>query len=272
MYKYPVAVEVEELPVGVPLREYPHAGKRYVAGCMGVSYQLRLKNHSHRRLLAVCTVDGLSVMDGQPGDMQGSGYVIPACGSLVIPGWRLSQNRVAQFVFQDKAQSYAVQTSRGADVGVIGVAAFFEETIRALTWVSSWSWRPYTVSPYPPSSVTGTSDSLTNLCCTTSSPGTEPSTSIYTVTAQQMADAEAAGMLTPTQTLGTGFGPSVDHRVTDTSFRRPSAPAAVLTLYYDTRDNLRARGILVDAPAAESAPRAFPADRQYCAPPAGWPG
>jgi hypothetical protein len=60
--------------------------------------------------------------------------------------------------------------------------------------------------------------------------------------------------------LGTGHGRSETSRVTYTSFERDSdAPAEVVTLRYDTRENLLAMGVIRDAPVyARPAPTPFP--------------
>jgi hypothetical protein len=114
---------------GVAMREYPHnyTGKTYIAGESGRQYSLRFTNHTGRRVLVIATVDGLSVMDGKPGDLQASsGYVLAPGGRIDVPGWRLNDSEVAAFVFGGPSESYAAKMGRPENIGVIGVAVYEE--------------------------------------------------------------------------------------------------------------------------------------------------
>jgi len=70
--------------------------------------------------------------------------------------------------------------------------------------------------------------------------------------------------------IGTGFGESMEDRVTTKEFRRAWHNPSVLVLRYGTADQLRARGILVCGPHDRVAyANPFPADTG-CTPPSGW--
>ena len=92
----------------------------------GVRYTVRLTNNSDQKLLGVLTVDGLSVMNGEPGDYYSGGYVLSPHTYTDVPGWRVDDNTVARFVFSNQAESYAALMQRRTNIGVIA-CAFFEE-------------------------------------------------------------------------------------------------------------------------------------------------
>jgi hypothetical protein len=72
------------------------------------------------------------------------------------------------------------------------------------------------------------------------------------------------------QTLGTGFGAATSFHTRTVAFQR-GAMAAMLTLYYDDRRGLKARGVPLEPPRrAISQPQAFPGLSIGCTPPAGW--
>jgi hypothetical protein len=59
--------------------------------------------------------------------------------------------------------------------------------------------------------------------------------------------------------LGTGFGQRERDEVHDVDFERASSePDQVITLYYDTRAHLIARGVLPEAPTWPREPEVFP--------------
>ena len=107
--------------------EAAHVGDRtYVMGTIGARYTITLTNHTGHRFETVATVDGLDVINGQPGTPSNRGYVLMPFATLEIDGFRQSQDAVAAFRFARVADSYAAQTGSARNVGVIGVAFFAE--------------------------------------------------------------------------------------------------------------------------------------------------
>lgn len=103
-------------------------GDRVIAlGDPGERYALRIENHSSERFEVVATVDGLDVLDGGVGSVQKRGYLVAAHGSVIIDGFRRSQNDVAAFRLGDVARSYANSKGKARNVGVIGFALFEEQ-------------------------------------------------------------------------------------------------------------------------------------------------
>src|SRR6185503_11696034 len=111
---------------GRTLPIYQHEGRLYVAGEPRHQYELRVRNSSNMRVLAVTSVDGVNVITGQTAAQEQSGYVLGRWDSVRIEGWRKSLDEVATFYFTKLADSYAARTGRPRDVGVIGVALFRE--------------------------------------------------------------------------------------------------------------------------------------------------
>src|SRR5262245_57212978 len=119
-------LEVYDRTAGQTLPIYEHEGRLYVAGEPRHQYELRVRNSSGGRVLAVASVDGVNVITGQTAAQEQSGYVLGRWDSVRIEGWRKSLDEVATFYFTRLADSYAARTGRPNDVGVIGVALFRE--------------------------------------------------------------------------------------------------------------------------------------------------
>ena len=119
-------LEVYDRTSGRTLPIYEHEGRLYVAGEPRHQYELRIRNSSAGRLLAVTSVDGVNVISGETAAQQQSGYVLGAWDSVRVEGWRKNLDEVATFYFTRLADSYAARTGRPHDVGVIGVALFRE--------------------------------------------------------------------------------------------------------------------------------------------------
>jgi hypothetical protein len=81
----------------------------------------------------VATVDGLDVIDGQPGSFEKRGYLVAPWSTVEIDGFRRSEDEVAAFRFGRVRDSYAAKRGSDRNVGVIGVAVFQERG-------SSWPW------------------------------------------------------------------------------------------------------------------------------------
>jgi hypothetical protein len=131
-----------ELSVVVPARngftkipEFGLENLTLVEGRRGQKYAIRLRNDSAQRVMAVVSVDGLSILDGQPCTAQSRGYVIPAYQSADIEGWRSSLETIHRFEFKAREQAYAKGRSP-ADTRNCGVIAvkYFSEKARPVTF------------------------------------------------------------------------------------------------------------------------------------------
>lgn len=121
-----VQVQDEQTGAVFPIFRQGGAVSGFVGGETGHSYKLSLSNSTNQRLMVVVSVDGVNVITGQDASIKQSGYVIAPYSTTVIDGWRKSLNNVAKFVFSNPRDSYASQTGRPANVGVIGFAVFKE--------------------------------------------------------------------------------------------------------------------------------------------------
>jgi len=80
-------------------RQYLHKGRTYIEAKEGSEYAIELKNNSWERILAVVSVDGLNVVDGEAADPDGAGYVLDAYTAQKFYGFQYSKEKVATFKF-----------------------------------------------------------------------------------------------------------------------------------------------------------------------------
>ena len=206
-------VQIIDRSTGQTLETWRHRSRLYVAGTPGNRYAVSLRNRSDGRVLAVISVDGVNAISGETANASQSGYVLASGQAAEIAGWRKNMDEVAAFYFTRIADSYAARTERPQNVGVIGVAVFNEYV------------------PPPPVQI-GAQEKA------------EASADNAARSAASAAPAPAAEAK-----LGTGHGERIAARVGHTEFRRLSTqPNEVITIYYDSRTNLIARGIIPGAP------------------------
>ena len=225
-------VEILDRNTGEVLPVHWHDGERYVAGEPGREYEIRLRNQGDNRMLAVTSVDGVNVITGKTAAALGSGYVIdPGC-LVDIDGWRKSMEQVAAFYFTALPDSYAARTGRPDNVGVIGVA-LFRERVRVMALERDE--RASSATPTPSAEAS----------------------------AAQKSRGVTSGFLNREDRLGTGHGQRLDSGAVYTEFERASdEPDEVIRIYYDSRKNLVARGIIPRPKyrVAERLPNPFPND------------
>lgn len=230
----PVQLQLVERDSGRILPSAWHAGQRWVAGEPGQRYAVRLHNTSARRVLVVLSVDGINAISGESASPSQTGYVLAPGQSADIAGWRKSLEDIAGFHFTRIGDSYAARTGRPDNVGVIGLAVFYERIT------------PPMPQPGPPIS---------------SMRRAAPPAPAAEAAAQDRAYSSAA--TAPAQSVGTGHGAREHAPVRYVDFERASRqPAFIATLRYDTRANLLARGVPIPSrqePWHPREPRAFPA-------------
>ncbi len=229
-------VRVIDRSRNVELPVIRHQGQLYVAGSPGTEYSVMLRNRAGGELLAVLSVDGVNAVSGETARPDQTGYVLRPRQQAEIRGWRKDLQRTAAFHFTTLPESYAARTGRPDDVGVIGVAVFRAAVPPAVGIAPRQPFRG------------GASDSG------------EPM-------AQQRLEAPAAAAAeaarpagVPAAPLGTGHGRTEHSPVRHAQFERASpVPDEVVTIFYDSRANLVARGILPPSlPPIARAPQPFP--------------
>lgn len=264
--------EVEILVNGHPIKEYLHKDGRYfVEGRKGQEYSIKIRNNGYQRILAVPTVDGLSVLNGKEASYDSSGYIINGYSSYTIKGWRRSNSEVAEFYFSDPSESYASRKDKGQNLGVIGVAIFREKVsykpVEVIVKHEHHHWpchdifcpicnpKPfnwdYSWPKYSSGGSLGSANDIPNniMMC---------SASCENKNYKQEERSLSAG-------LGTGWGQTIEDKVQTIDFDKESSPDAVFEFYYNTRENLEKAGIDLSLRPVYVSPQAFP--NQYCEPP-----
>lgn len=258
---------------GGALPTYTHGGSMYVAGRMGERYNIRVRNNTGERVEAVVSVDGRDVVSGQLGNYKTQrGYVLEPWGSVVIDGYRQSLDTVAAFRFTDVGNSYSGRWGNPQNVGVIGVAVFKEyQPRRRPSPPAPIATRPY-YDPYYGGDVEASHGRASSAPAPADAPAAK--------------SAEAAGgyyqrddvaRYERNPRLGTQYGETTYSSVREVTFERrhKRRPDILTTIYYDSAENLRARGVIPDpyfAPPPPYDPRPFPYDdrdryNQYAPPP-----
>jgi hypothetical protein len=241
---------------GRRIPEYGHCGKTFVEGRRAHRYEIKFKNSRAERVLAVPTVDGLNVIDGNPHTDSSPGYVVqPYCSGVIgVQVW--AEKRVVQPPAQE---------------------------------VHIHHWPPYSWPPpkpfYPDTTIIyrSTADSGRYMCGvgslihahgptgpvgakgTPGVPGVDfpgVSTSITdhsTLCCSNMASSQA-----PEFNLGTGYGAAAVDVVSQTHFEK-GLWLAMMEIYYSDAEGLAKDGITVSkAPSLAVFPQAF---GSFCKPP-----
>ncbi len=262
-----VSVSIESPHSGSFMTHW-YGGSTYIEGRIGERYNIRVTNNSGERVEAVVTVDGRDVVSGEMGDYRSQrGYVLEPYGSVVIEGYRQSLDYVAAFRFADIHASYSSLRGTPQNVGVIGVAVFNEagrrraqRRARPLTQRDSYS--PYGAAGgaagRAPAPAAESADAAVGYGgATTSARPRRP--------AKSKSKSAAWAPAPRPNRLGTEYGETTYSSVRETTFRRRNKrrPDSVRTIYYDSRQGLRARGIPVDPPIYYSAPTPLPSPAPF---------
>ncbi len=265
-------VTVVDRSSGQTLPVHYYRGEYWVAGTPGAKYSVSVANASGGRVLAVMSVDGVNVLNGQTASIDQSGYVFNGYQRYEVTGWRKSNNEVAAFEFVASPASYAERTGRPANVGVIGVALFKERAYQP----------PISVTPAPPWSVggrkseaeMGSAGRATDSAANTAQP-------VPAAPAASAAPAEMAKRAEPRydgradavrEKLGTGHGEREWSQVSHTSFERAqSSPNETIRIRYDSYENLVSMGVIQSPRPWQRTPNPFPDNLGYVPdPPRFW--
>lgn len=268
-----ITIKIED-ENGNQLPGVKHEGTLHVAATEGERYRIRLKNTTGARVLVVLTVDGKSIVDGQPGRTDGSGYVLTPYEEHVFDGWRQTDQTVAAFRFGKKGESYSSLMGSPENVGVIGVAVFDEKAPKPVTVVHERLvpmpyFVPTPVDPWAPwrrrhtmfGEVTWTSGLHSTIGVSTGT-GSTVFGSTVTCSVGDPSGPTMDAAVVGAQLLGTEYGETITSVVSKTSFARATEhPAEVWEIRYDSLESLQAQGIMSQPPSRRpKAPAAFPAN------------
>jgi hypothetical protein len=263
-----VDVTVVNRNTGERLTPYRYDGKLYVAGTPGDRYAIELKSKRGERVLTVLSVDGVNVLTGQTAATLQSGYVVDGWQSYSISGWRKNMDDVAQFVFTALPNSYAARTGRPDNVGVIGVAVYREKVVPPPQPVAV---APLPTQPWREEYVRRSLDDAARQAAPAPAPAAKAEAASGNLGKADQAEsrvAESAEVEKKAKRLGTGHGEREYSPTRYTEFVRNSdSPDEVITIYYDSRANLVARGIIPSSRLAEPTP--FPAGVGFVPDPRG---
>ena len=237
-------VTVIDRSTGQTLPVHYFKGEYWVAGNPGAKYSISVASAVGGRVMAVMSVDGVNVLNGQTAGVEQSGYVFNPFQRYEINGWRKSNQEVAAFEFVASPSSYAERTGRPANVGVIGVALFNERVYQP----------PVVVAPqYRYRGDAGGMESRK------SAPAPSQSAADGASERGPMAKHAESGPALR-EKLGTGHGERETSVVSNTSFERAqSAPNETISIRYDSRENLLAMGVIQRPHHPwHSSPNAFP--------------
>lgn len=292
--------QLKVLVNGKPIQEYHKDGNTFVEGRVNSNFELELKNLTCRKILVHPTVDGLSAMTGKEASMKDDeGYVLSPYQVMRVPGWRLNNQEIAQFVFAGSGQSYAEQTGKGKDKGVIACAVWEEEikffepnwyhnstsgifTLdRGIRYGNSGGGTYSANTPVQDSvtnvdlndSFSGESQTISTLSLDSCNLNLDHSNPVNVCNVDLCSSVSFGEQQKTSNNIGTGFGKKANHRVYTVTFNKSTSdPIVVATIYYDNIAGLKNRGIKISKKKqATSLPNPFPADKG-CAPPPGWRG
>jgi hypothetical protein len=276
--------DINILVNGNRCKQYNHNnGKTFIESKHGSEYSIEIKNNTWQRKFVMCSIDGLNIIDGKTAGEDGPGYIINAYSSNRYDGFRVSDEKVAKFVFDAKDKSYASSKEDGSEknVGVIGVRIFDEKIKPLPTVIETTRWVPYPAYPSThPQWIYG--NDTTNTCCGgigSSSYSCNSSFNIPTKTSgnvlrscnlEEMISCNLAADSTLAEfDTGTKWGSSKESKVVEVEFER-----GLLTLskdiYYASRQSLIHMGVPIGNEKQVSFPKSF--DDKYAKPPKGWVG
>jgi hypothetical protein len=242
-----VDLKIVDRDSGAVLTPHVSEGKYFVAGIPGHRYGVQMRNRTGARVLAVVSVDGVNVVSGATASLDQDGYVLDPYQFTEIDGWRKSMSEVADFNFTALSRSYAAKTGRPDNVGVIGVAVFREKT-------PEWRERTDKIAAQP--SYAEPQRERAQSPASVPPPAARDSAAAGAAKSQVDTRSANSAMAKPMQSesLGTGHGQREESIISYTRFERESStPNEIDSVWYDSYNNLIARGI-IDVPHREPTP------------------
>jgi hypothetical protein len=226
------------------ITEFNKDGLTYVEGRKGSKYKIRVENRTASKIKAVMSVDGLNIISGKRATSNDSGYVLEAFEGCDFPGWRINDNQVREFFFTKSKNSYNSKTYNDTNnIGVIGVMAY-KAYVPPVTY--DWNhYKPFDSGRYywglNSVSVTASfsADTPANLA-----KGVQPNRTTF------------RGLVEPAS-VGTGMGKTIESKTTKVDLIWDIQPFATNLIYYKTRKELEAMGIVVAPIKSKPLPSAF---------------
>ena len=289
--------DVQILVNGSRCKQYNHDGKIFIESKHDSEYTIEIKHDSWKRILAVCSVDGLDILNGKPATENGNGYVINQLSATKFDGFRVSDEKVAKFVFTTKDGSYAAskEDSSEKNVGVIGVRIFQEKlppppVVKEIhhhhnNWQHQFGWGWWDKNnpplPYNPPiwcdttyGTAGTTcdmvgdDNVRHFSSLCNNGTNNLSNNISAKTAVNCSSILREVKETPRGfDMGTKWGEAKESRVIEVEFEK-GILAFTKNIYYASRQSLIEMGVPLGNEKQVSFPEPF--TEKYATPPKGW--
>lgn len=238
---------VEVLVGGKPVRKIRHNGQTYVPVNVGDVMQIEVYNDTYRKICASVSVDGIDVVHGELATYNDAGYVIDPRQKHIVNGWRISEDKVAQFVIGAKGVAYSEKVGKGGNQGAIGVVVHPEAEPKIVKRCGpcGQSVKMYNqIDTY----------TMSMNCCNVDGD--------YGCCEEKTSGGWSRKVLQNAQSAGTSYGKEIEDRAETVKFNRDTERRTVIVLYYDTPEALRARGVPVDL--YSNMPDAFPGESKFC--------
>ena len=290
-------IEIQVLVNGQPVKQFAKNGRTFILANYGAEYSIKIRNNGWNRVLAVCSIDGISVISGNPASYNSGGYVVGGYSSIDIKGYRKDENEVGAFKFTKKRKGYAKDvTGSAVNSGIVSVAVFEEkQTVYqgSITWAA-----PAVQTFYCNTCETSIIGAGANQSARTSSNVLRSAEMKRGVIDESKTYGESATSFNnesnnvsniqrrylsqdiaplksvvkaevPDFKAATTWGTRMKDEVKEVEFERASKiPYALFEIYYDTREGLEKIGIDFSPEKVVSYPESFP--RAFATPPAGW--
>lgn len=264
-----MSINVNVLVNGHNCKQYNHEEKCFIEAKENSEYEIEIKNNNYFRVLAIVSVDGLSVISGKSaGKNNDSGYVINSYDNLKIKGFRYSNDAVGAFKFTLKEDSYAASKGNNSEknCGIIGVK-IYDELVKPQPIVIEkpiYIDRPvYPIHPYDP-----------NICYPLWTTNKSTGGGLYGAgrygysTDNTCLERSLCCCSTDNFDLGTEWGTKKESKVENVEFEKGCLIYST-NIYYASRQSLVNMGIPLYK-KDKIWPQSFP--EEYATPPSGWNG
>jgi hypothetical protein len=206
-----MSIKVNILVNGKPIKKLNDGFRTWVEAHNNSKYSIEIINDSFKKRLAVVSVDGINVINGELADINSKvGYIVNANSKIIIDGWRISQEIVKEFIFTfNKNNSFSAKLGNGKEnLGVIGIAIFDEQP------VIDWGFLYPKIAYNSYNSGTSIAEPI---CCVTNNVNFQ---------------------------AGTAKGEALESKSYSSFFNIQDSVSEIISIFYDSKENLIKRGVI----------------------------
>ena len=253
---------------GNTITEFSKDGLTFVEGRKGSEYKIKITNGTWTKIKVIISVDGLDILTGQRATPNAGGYVLNAYETQVIDGWRINNDEVRKFFFTNLKSSYNAKTGNDTNnlgvIGILGYKLYVQPVIQnhsitqAYHMLNSGRYGSTILNSgkyYTPTGFSGSAYSSTIMNCSDAVPDSLIET--YTAGPASGAYNKPVEEKTAVRSVGTGMGKVQESKVTIVNDTFETTPYASLMMYYKTKKELEAMGIIVAPVKSKPLPQAF---------------